>query len=94
MTGGGRGGPLGSHRKAARSADVVNHDRAEGVLLHASLSPSEMLMRLASTHLLPAGPLREAALPVRRARRGALRLTRRGALRLTRRFPPQPEAQQ
>ena len=62
MTGGGRGGPLGSHRKAARSADFVNRDRAEGVLLHASLSPSEMLVRLASTHPLPAGPLREAAL--------------------------------
>ena len=62
LAGGARGGPLGSHRKAARSANDINRDRAEGVSLHASLSPSETLARLSRTHPLSAGPLREAAL--------------------------------
>jgi hypothetical protein len=60
--GGARGGPLGSHRKAARSADAIERDWAEGASLHAMLSPSEMLARLVVAYPLPAGPLRAAAL--------------------------------
>lgn len=60
--GGARCGPLGSHRKAARSSDAIERDWAEGVPLHAMLSPSEMLARLVVAYPLPAGPLRPAIL--------------------------------